>query len=39
MIKLGFKVSVESGAGEESSMSDQKYIDVGCQIKSTKEIF
>ena len=32
LMKLGFDVSVESGAGEESNFSDGAYSDVGCDI-------
>jgi NAD(P) transhydrogenase subunit alpha len=32
LIKLGFDVSVESGAGVESSFSDDAYRDAGCEI-------
>ena len=32
LMKLGFDVSVESGAGEESNFSDSAYSDVGCDI-------
>ena len=39
MIKLGFNVAVEKGAGDEAKITDQNYKDVGCQIKSTEEVF
>ncbi len=32
LIKLGFDVSVESGAGVESSFSDDAYRDAGCEV-------
>ena len=32
LMKLGFDVSVESGAGEGSNFSDSAYSDVGCDI-------
>ena len=32
LMKLGFDVSVESGAGEGSNFSDGAYSDVGCDI-------
>lgn len=32
LIKLGFDVSVESGAGTASSLSDDAYTDAGCDV-------
>jgi len=32
LMKLGFDVSIESGAGEGSNFSDSAYSDVGCDI-------
>ena len=32
LMKLGFDVSVESGAGHESSFSDDAYRDAGCEV-------
>jgi len=32
LMKLGFDVAVESGAGEGSSFSDSAYSDVGCEV-------
>ena len=32
LIKLGFEVAVESGAGAESSFSDEAYRDAGCEV-------
>ena len=32
LIKLGFDVSVESGAGDTASFSDQAYRDAGCEV-------
>ncbi|MEJ2298580.1 MAG: Re/Si-specific NAD(P)(+) transhydrogenase subunit alpha [Woeseiaceae bacterium] len=37
LIKLGFDVSVESGAGAESSFSDDAYRDAGCEIVDTAD--
>jgi NAD(P) transhydrogenase subunit alpha len=37
LIKLGFDVSVESGAGVESNFSDDAYRDAGCEITDTAE--
>jgi NAD(P) transhydrogenase subunit alpha len=35
LIKLGFEVAVESGAGAKSSFSDDAYREVGCEIIDT----
>jgi NAD(P) transhydrogenase subunit alpha len=32
LIKLGFEVAVETGAGAESSFSDDAYRDAGCEV-------
>ena len=32
LAKLGFDVAVESGAGAESSFSDEAYRDAGCEV-------
>ena len=32
LIKLGFDVAVETGAGEKSSFSDDAYRDAGCDV-------
>jgi NAD(P) transhydrogenase subunit alpha len=37
LIKLGFDVAVESGAGAESSFSDGAYSEAGCDIVDTAE--
>jgi NAD(P) transhydrogenase subunit alpha len=37
LIKLGFDVAVESGAGEHSSFSDDAYRDAGCEVISSAE--
>ena len=40
LMKLGFDVSIESGAGEGSNFSDSAYSDVGCDIvDSTSELW
>ena len=33
IIKLGFEVNIESGAGLESNFSDEAYKEVGCTIR------
>lgn len=33
LIKLGFEISIETGAGLESSISDEAYKEVGCTIR------
>ncbi len=35
IIKLGFEISVESGAGLESNISDEAYKEAGCTIRKT----
>ena len=37
LIKLGFDVAVESGAGTESSFSDEAYREAGCDVVDTAE--
>jgi NAD(P) transhydrogenase subunit alpha len=37
LMKLGFDVSVESGAGHESSFSDDAYRDAGCDVVSSAD--
>jgi hypothetical protein len=39
MVKLGFKVVVEKGAGEEARLPDARYEEAGCKILSTEEVF
>jgi NAD(P) transhydrogenase subunit alpha len=39
LIKLGFEVAVETGAGEAASYSDSAYEAVGCTIASGDEIW
>lgn len=39
LVKQGFKVQVESGAGEESQFSDQQYKDAGASITDVKAAF
>ncbi|XP_041847805.1 NAD(P) transhydrogenase, mitochondrial-like [Melanotaenia boesemani] len=39
LVKQGFKVQVESGAGEESKFSDQQYRDAGAIITDVKGAF
>lgn len=36
LVKQGFKVQVQSGAGEESKFSDQMYKDAGATITDVK---
>ncbi|KAJ6669922.1 hypothetical protein lerEdw1_000471 [Lerista edwardsae] len=38
LVKQGFNVIVESGAGEASKFSDDHYRDAGAQIQGTKEV-
>ena len=37
LIKLGFDVAVEAGAGEHSSFSDDAYRDAGCEVIGTAD--
>ena len=37
LIKLGFDVAVESGAGEKSSYSDNAYREAGCEVIDTAD--
>ncbi|TUT08902.1 NAD(P) transhydrogenase, mitochondrial [Bagarius yarrelli] len=39
LVKQGFRVQVEEGAGRESKFSDQQYIAAGASIATTKEAF
>ena len=39
LMKLGFEVAVESGAGARANFSDATYEEVGCTIKSADEIW
>ncbi|XP_077318901.1 NAD(P) transhydrogenase, mitochondrial [Lithobates pipiens] len=39
LVKQGFNVVVESGAGEASKFSDDQYKEVGAKIQGTKEVF
>lgn len=39
MVKLGFNVAIEKGAGELANISDAAFEKVGCKIMSTEEIF
>uniref|UniRef100_A0A3Q1IWC5 NAD(P) transhydrogenase, mitochondrial n=1 Tax=Anabas testudineus TaxID=64144 RepID=A0A3Q1IWC5_ANATE len=39
LVKQGFQVQVESGAGEESQFSDQQYKDAGATITDVKAAF
>uniref|UniRef100_A0A665WYM8 proton-translocating NAD(P)(+) transhydrogenase n=1 Tax=Echeneis naucrates TaxID=173247 RepID=A0A665WYM8_ECHNA len=39
LVKQGFKVQVESGAGEESKFSDQQYTEAGATITDVKGAF
>ncbi|KAM6981303.1 NAD(P) transhydrogenase, mitochondrial [Aplochiton taeniatus] len=39
LVKQGFKVQVESGAGDEAKFSDQQYKDAGATITNTKGAF
>lgn len=38
LVKQGFNVVVESGAGEASKFSDDHYREVGAKIQGTKEV-
>lgn len=35
IIKTGFKVRVEKGAGEGAQIPDQKFVEAGCEIVDT----
>ena len=37
LVKLGFRVSVETGAGSNANFDDQSYIDAGAEIASSAE--
>jgi len=37
IIKLGFEVNIESGAGFEANFSDEAYKKVGCKIRKTTQ--
>ncbi len=39
LVKQGFRVQVESGAGQESKFSDQQYRDAGATITDVKGAF
>ena len=39
LIKLGFSVAVESGAGEKASYVDDAYETAGCEISTASEIW
>lgn len=39
LVKQGFQVQIESGAGEESKFSDQQYKDAGATITDVKGAF
>jgi H+-translocating NAD(P) transhydrogenase subunit alpha len=39
LIKLGFDVAIESGAGEGASFTDELYISAGASIVSTAEVW
>lgn len=39
LVKQGFSVQVESGAGDEAKFSDQQYIEAGATITDTKGAF
>ena len=39
LVKQGFRVQVESGAGEESKFSDQQYKDAGASITDVNGAF
>lgn len=39
LVKQGFNVQVESGAGEESKFSDQQYKDAGATITNVNGAF
>lgn len=35
LIQLGFKISIESGAGQDATLSDEAYKEAGCTIRKT----
>lgn len=39
LIKLGFEVAVESGAGEGASFTDELYVDAGASIVNSSEVW
>lgn len=39
LVKQGFKVQVETGAGQESKFSDQQYMEAGATITDVKGAF
>ena len=39
IIKTGFKVKVEKGAGEDAKIPDSKFIEAGCEIVDTATVF
>jgi len=39
LIKLGFKIGVETGAGEQSNISDNQYQKAGAEILNEKDIW
>ncbi|NNJ80461.1 MAG: Re/Si-specific NAD(P)(+) transhydrogenase subunit alpha [Xanthomonadales bacterium] len=39
LMKLGYAVAVESGAGESANFSDETYREVGCSIVSRDEVW
>ncbi|XP_062328021.1 NAD(P) transhydrogenase, mitochondrial-like [Osmerus eperlanus] len=39
LVKQGFSVQVESGAGDEAKFSDQQYVEAGATITDTKGAF
>ncbi|XP_039628796.1 NAD(P) transhydrogenase, mitochondrial-like [Polypterus senegalus] len=39
LVKQGFNVQVESGAGEEAKFSDDQYKEAGAKINDTKNVF
>ncbi|WP_432468541.1 Re/Si-specific NAD(P)(+) transhydrogenase subunit alpha [Agarivorans sp. Z349TD_8] len=39
LLKLGFSVAVESGAGTAASFNDESYIEAGAEIVSTEQAF
>ena len=39
LIKLGYSVLVETGAGDASSFADQAYVDAGAEIGTTAAVW